>query len=94
MWAEDEEWRLREDFLHRMMLLHACEAEIQPAVFEREPAVVETQEVQNRGLHIVDVHWVLHHLESELIRLANGDARANTAAGEPHGEGLRMMVAP
>ena len=36
---------------------------------------------------------VLHDVEREVVGLAVGKARLHAAAGEPHGEGVRMVVA-
>ena len=36
---------------------------------------------------------VLDGVEAELVGLAEGDARLDAAAGQPHGEGVGVMVA-
>src|SRR5438093_11493426 len=50
--------------------------------------------MEERGVQVMDVHFVLHNVETELVGFADGDAGFDAAAGEPNGEGLRMMVAP
>ena len=55
--------------------------------------VVEAQEMQNRGVQIVYVHAILDHVEAELIGIAQRQAGLDAAAGQPHREGVGMMVA-
>ena len=55
--------------------------------------VVEAQQVQDRGVQVVDVDAVLGDVEAELVAFAERDARLDAAAGEPHGEGVGVMVA-
>ena len=44
-------------------------------------------------MQVVDVDLVLGDVEAELVGLAEGDAGLDAAAGQPHREGVRMMVA-
>ena len=46
------------------------EAEIAAGMPEGELFVIEAQELQNRGVQIVDMHFVLDRGESEFIRRA------------------------
>ena len=55
--------------------------------------VVEAEQVQHRGVQVVDVDLVLDDVEAELVGLAERDARLDAAAGQPHREGVGMMVA-
>src|SRR5207249_3505103 len=41
----------------------------------------------------MDMDFVFHDVEAELVGFAEGHSGTNPSAGEPHGEGLRMMVA-
>ena len=40
------------------------------------------------------VDLVLHHIEAEFVSFTQGDSRLDAAARHPHGERIRMMVAP
>src|SRR5437867_1795705 len=45
-------------------------------------------------MQIVDMNAILHGAKTELIRCANGLAAANSAARQPGGETIRIVVAP
>ena len=55
--------------------------------------MVEAETAEDRGLDVVDVHGVFLDVEAEFIGLAVLDAGFDAAAGEPHGECLRVVVA-
>ena len=59
----------------------------------RQLLVVDAQAVQNRGLQIVDVHRIRDDVVAEVVGLAVRDAGLDAAAGHPHGEAARMMIA-
>src|SRR5262249_12554213 len=61
---------------------------------EGELFVVEAQEVEHRGVQIMDMHGFFHGLISEFVGGAVNVSRLYAAAGEPHGEAVRIMVAP
>src|SRR5438270_5322434 len=44
-------------------------------------------------MQIMDADLVCRGIEAELVRFAQSDARLNSAAGEPHGEAIRVMIA-
>ena len=46
-----------------------------------------------RGVQVVDVDPVLDDVEAEVVGLAERDARLDAAAGQPHGEGVGVVVA-
>ena len=49
--------------------------------------------MEDRGLDVVDVYGVVDDVEAQLVGRAQGEAGLDAAAGEPHGEGLRVVVA-
>jgi hypothetical protein len=49
--------------------------------------------MQDRGMQIGDMDFVFDDVEAHLVRRADRDAAFDAAAGHPHGEGLRMMIA-
>ena len=55
--------------------------------------MVQSQAAEDGGLDVVDVHGVLFNVEAEFIGLAILDTRFDPAAGEPHGERLRVVIA-
>ena len=69
------------------------QAEIAAGMAERQPLVVEAQEMQDRRLQVVDVDRVFDDVKPEVVGRAVDNARLDAAAGHPHREGLRMVVA-
>ena len=55
--------------------------------------VIESEQMQQRRVQIVHVDLVLHDVETEFVGFAESDARFDAAAGHPHRERLRMMIA-
>src|SRR5260221_10787900 len=70
------------------------QAEIAPLETERQPAMIQAQAMQQRRLHVVNVDAILDRPEPEFVRLADGDARLDAAAGEPHRVCVDMVIAP
>ena len=62
--------------------------------FVGELGVIDSQAVQNRGVEVVDIHWIFHDVVTEVIGLAEGDAAFNATAGHPQAETAWVMVAP
>ena len=54
--------------------------------------VIEAEEVQNCRVDIVHVGAVGDGVEAEFVGLANHRAGLSAAAGEPHGEGVNVVV--
>ena len=75
------------------MFFDTGEPDIQPAEFDCELFVVDTQAMKDGGLDIVDVDGVFDDVETEVIGLAEIHTWFDTAPGEPHSESLGMMVA-
>src|SRR5947207_12717123 len=69
------------------------EAEVAAGVAVGEALVVEAQKVQDRRLDVVDVDSVLDGIEAQLVSRAVRQTALDTAARQPHREGLRVMVA-
>src|SRR6266404_387512 len=49
--------------------------------------------MENGGVEIVDVDWMVRDVPADLVGLADDLAAFDTAAGHPDAEGKRMMVA-
>src|SRR5438067_9501613 len=69
------------------------EAKIAAGVMERESLMIEAEQMQNRGLQIVNVNRLLDDVKPQLVSLTIGDAGFHSAAGQPHRESLGMMIA-
>src|SRR5262245_34418300 len=72
---------------------HIGQAEVAALEPVGQSRVVETQEMEKGGVEVVDMNPILDDLESQLIGLAICDPGLDTAAGQPHREGIGMMIA-
>src|SRR5262245_17764780 len=61
---------LSQKFSHHSCRLDASELSVEPLKLERQPLMVEAQEVQNRCVQIADMHAVLRCVETEFIAFA------------------------
>ncbi len=83
---------LRQDFLDHVAV-HIGQPKLAALVFEREPLVIDSQLMQNRGMQIMDVNRVFDNVVAVGIgRSMNGSA-FDPAAGHPQAEASRMMIA-
>src|SRR5260370_13568170 len=55
--------------------------------------VVQAEQVQNGRLEVMDVDRILDDVIAQLVSCAEGQAALDAAAGQPHGEGVRVVVA-
>src|SRR5690606_30807832 len=85
---------LRDDLFDHAARLDAGHALIEPLEAEREPLVVDSQEVEDRRAQITDVDGVADDVVAEVVRLAVFEAPFHAASGEPHREASPVMVAP
>ena len=73
--------------------MYVRQAEVAALGTEGQMLVVQPEEVQDRGLEVVDVDRGLDDVEAEIIGCAQGLTGFDSAASEPHRECLRVMVA-
>ena len=74
------------------MPVHISQAEIAAGVVECQPFVIQAQAVQDGSLKVVNVDRRFGHMKSEVVCCSEREARLYAAAGQPHGERLRMMI--
>ena len=73
--------------------MHIGESEVAALGAEGKLSVVETEQVENGGVEIVDVDFIFDGVEAEFVGFAVLDTAFDAAAGHPHGEGIRVVVA-
>jgi len=75
--------------------MHIGEAAACAFVPHRKPGVVDTQKMQNGGVHIVDrrTHPV-GRLEAECIGGANIDTPLDATTSQPVGKAVRVVIVP
>ena len=70
------------------------ESKIAPLETISQLRVIEAKQAQQGGLQIVDMNLVLRDVIAEFIRLAVSEAVLHATASHPHGETVRVMIAP
>src|SRR5262249_54722194 len=85
-------WFLRQDPLDDLAG-DVGEAVIPALVLVGQPLVVDAEQVEDRGMEVVDVDAVGRDAVAEGVRRAEGDARLDPTAGRPDGETPRMVIA-
>src|SRR5262249_2663090 len=63
--------------------INVGEAEVAAAVVKRELLMIQTKQVENRCVPIVDVHRLFDRLVAEFVGRAVGQAALDAAAGHP-----------
>ena len=82
------------DFLRDDLADRLAEVDLQPlAAGDLQPARVEAELVQDRGVDVGDVVAVLDGVEAELVGRAVDDAALDAAAGQPDREAVGVVVA-
>src|SRR5947208_326903 len=79
---------LRQNLAHHASR-HVGQPKVAAAVAIGELEVVETEQVQDRGVQVVNVDAILNRFEANLVGLAILNAPFDAAAGEPVSEGVR-----
>ena len=69
------------------------QAEVAAAVAIGELGVVDAEQVQHGRVQVVDVHRLLDRLEAEVVGRAVDRSALDAAAGQPHREAERIVVA-
>ncbi|SVC50669.1 uncharacterized protein METZ01_LOCUS303523, partial [marine metagenome] len=52
-----------------MMFLHTGQAEVQSERAKGQAGVIDAHKLQNGGLQVVNVHWILGDMKAEFIGL-------------------------
>src|SRR6187402_1376919 len=92
--AERKATMLLRQYLFDHMPRDIGEAKVAALEAVRQAFVVESQEVQNRSLQVVDVDGIFHAVIAQLIGLADDLSALDAAAREPQGIRIDVMVAP
>src|SRR5262249_11154702 len=72
---------------------HVGQPFVPAVVQEGQLFVIEADQVQERGVEVVDRDAIFDGAETELVGGANGLAASDAAAGKPHGVAVRIVVA-
>jgi len=83
--------RLDQQFLDHLAA-DVREPKITTLESESQLGMIETQQMKNRSLHVVDMNLVLGSMEPELVGGSERLTRFDTRSGKPHGKGIDMMI--
>jgi hypothetical protein len=56
--------------------------------------VIQPEQMQDRGLQVVDVNFVFHDVVAEFVGGAQGDSFLDASPGQPDRKCSRVMIAP
>ena len=87
-----EQDALSDQIVNNATAVH-CETFIASIVEVRQFFVIKPEQMQNGGVQVADVPAVVHGLEAQVIRGAEGLAAFDTGAGEPRGEAFGIVIA-
>ena len=73
--------------------MHVGQAKVAALETVGQLRVIEPEQVEDRRVEIMDMDGVRAGVEAEVIGFAEGQAGFYAASGQPHGEGVRVMVA-
>ena len=72
---------------------HVGQSKVAPGIVVGQAFVIQAQQVQDRGVQVVDVDWVFNGVPAEFVGGAVSHASSDAAASQPHRESERMMIA-
>ena len=73
--------------------MHVRQSIVATTVTIRESFVVESHQMKNGRVQIMDMHTVFHSRQTKLIRCSVTDPAFHAAASHPRGEAIVIMVA-
>src|SRR5579863_797438 len=67
--------------------------EVAATVTVRKLCMVDSQQIENGGVNVVDMHRLVDHLPAEIIRRTVGHSALDPATGQPHRESVGIVIA-
>ena len=56
--------------------------------------MIETQQMEESGVEVMNVHFTIHYAETEFVCLTVDVALLQSGTGHPHGKSVNVMIAP
>ena len=72
--------------------MHIGQAKVAAGITKCQTLVIESHQVQNSGMQIVEVNFILHSIVSIVIRLAIGQASTHASACHPDTKPMWIVV--
>jgi hypothetical protein len=83
----------RQNVVNGVVLLDTGQAHVEPLVFDRQTLVIDSKALQDRGVQIVHVNWILGDVVTKIVRRAVNEARLYPSASHPDAEAAGMVIA-
>ena len=74
------------------MTVHIGQSSIKAVVSKRQLRVIQSEQMQDGRIKVMDRQDILHSLESKFVRHAMTDAAFNASSGEDRCEAVRIMI--
>lgn len=75
------------------LTVHVGEPVVATLVAKRHPLVIESHEVQDGRIEIVNVDRIFDHFVTQIVRPAVNDPRPYSGPGEPYRESVALVIA-
>ena len=82
----------RQNLIHNASM-HIGKAEVATKVSPSEACVVDAQQMQHRGVEVVDVDLAVHNAVAHVVGLTEGHTAFHSTSGHPSAEAFRLMLA-
>ena len=69
------------------------QAALDAVVVVGQPLMIESEQMQDRGMEVIDRYWILTHPVADLVGRPVTEPRLQAGSGEPAGEGVLIMIA-
>lgn len=73
--------------------MYIGETEIASAVMKRKFFMVQTEQMEQRGMVVMDVHFLIYRIKPIIIAAAVAEAGLYSTAGKPIGKSVGIMIA-
>ena len=73
--------------------MYIGETEIASAIMKRKFFMVQTEQMEQRGMVVMDVHLLIYRIKPIIIAAAVAEAWLYSTAGKPIGKSVGIMIA-
>ena len=72
--------------------MHVCEPAFDAVVVEREPLVVDAQQVKCGGMEVIGISGLVSRFPPQFVSGSIADSALDASSGHPSGEGAGIVV--
>lgn len=85
-------FKLGDQLFNDLGWLNAGQSLVETLVLEGESLMIDSQQVQDRGVEVADVDRILNDVVGEVVRLSVNGPALGTTARHPHRKAAGMVV--